>query len=79
MNQVCRLVRPCIRSEKEIVTRHVRVVPPCIKSDNEIVIPETKFPKKVFLLQGNHESALITRINGFYEECKRRFNIKTWK
>lgn len=29
-----------------------------------------KHPEKVFILRGNHESASITRIYGFYEECK---------
>jgi serine/threonine-protein phosphatase PP1 catalytic subunit len=38
-----------------------------------------KFPENFFQLRGNHECASITRIYGFYDECKRRYNIKTWK
>ena len=38
-----------------------------------------KFPENFFLLRGNHECASINRIYGFYEECKRRYNIKLWK
>merc|ERR1739845_267104 len=38
-----------------------------------------KRPEQVFLLRGNHECASITRIYGFYDECKRRYNIKLWK
>ena len=35
-----------------------------------------KFPENIFLTRGNHESSSI---NGFYDECKRRFSIKLWK
>lgn len=38
-----------------------------------------KYPNKVFLLRGNHECAPISRIYGFYEEVKRRYNVKLWK
>lgn len=38
-----------------------------------------KFPENFFLLRGNHESPSICRIYGFYDECKRRYNIKMWK
>ncbi|KAH3662602.1 hypothetical protein OGAPHI_005854 [Ogataea philodendri] len=38
-----------------------------------------KYPENFFLLRGNHECAQITRAYGFYDECKRRANLKTWK
>jgi len=40
---------------------------------------KSKFPENFFLLRGNHETSTITRIYGFYDECKRRYNIKLWK
>jgi len=38
-----------------------------------------KYPENMFLLRGNHECSSITRIYGFYDECKRRYNIRLWK
>merc|ERR1712032_287687 len=40
---------------------------------------KVKYPCNMFLLRGNHETATITRMYGFYDECKRRYNTKVWK
>nr|CDS22966.1 protein phosphatase 1, catalytic subunit, beta isozyme [Echinococcus granulosus] len=38
-----------------------------------------RYPTRFFLLRGNHESQAISRIYGFFEECRRRFSVKLWR
>jgi serine/threonine-protein phosphatase PP1 catalytic subunit len=40
---------------------------------------KVKYPDNFFMLRGHHECASMTRIYGFYDECRQRFNIKLWK
>lgn len=35
-----------------------------------------RFPDNMFMLRGNHECGVITKIYGFYDECKRKYNVR---
>jgi len=44
-----------------------------------LFVYKVKYRDNFFLLRGNHECASITRMYGFYDECKRRYNVGLWK
>eukprot|EP00656_Telonema_subtile_P015141 TRINITY_DN17887_c0_g2_i1.p3 TRINITY_DN17887_c0_g2~~TRINITY_DN17887_c0_g2_i1.p3 ORF type:complete len:152 (+),score=20.79 TRINITY_DN17887_c0_g2_i1:240-695(+) len=70
---------PCEQRHYLFLGNYVGRGPLSLETITLLIALKVRWPSCVWLLRGRHESLPMSRTCGFYDEVKRRLNIKEWK